>query len=80
MKDIKDIINKINPEVYLKFKVNKIKQQAENSDSCGIHAMKFLIDRLNGIPFKFCTGFNDVINSERKAKKFKKKLQKFGYL
>lgn len=80
MKDIKELINQINPEVYLKFKINKIKQQSETSDSCGYMAMQFLIDRLTGIPFKFCTGYSDVANSEKKASKFKKELQSFGYI
>ena len=68
MKDLKDLIAKINPEVSLKFKVNKIKQQSEKSDSCGVLAMQFLIDRFNGKPFKDCTGYSTVMVSERKAK------------
>lgn len=35
MRDLKDLISKINPDVYLKFKINRIKQQSEDSDSCG---------------------------------------------
>ncbi len=42
--------------------------------------MKFLIDRFNGKPFKDCTGFSDIVNSEKKAKKFRKKLEKFGFI
>jgi hypothetical protein len=80
MKDIKGIIDKINPSTYLKFKINRIKQQRENSDSCGLMAMQFLIDRFNGKPFIDCTGYSDIANSERKAKKFKQKLHKFGYI
>ncbi len=80
MKDIKKLVDKINPEVYLKFKVNRIKQQSESSDNCGIHAMKFLINRFNGKPFKDCTGYSDIVNSEKKAKKFRKKLEGFGFI
>ena len=80
MKDIKGLIDKINPSTYLKFKINKIKQQSENSDSCGIMAMQFLIDRFNGKPFVDCTGWSEVKKSEKKAEKFKKKLKAFGYI
>ncbi len=72
MKDLKKLVDKINPGVYLKFKINKIKQQSAKSDNCGVFAMKFLIDRFNGKPFKFCTGFSDIVNSEKKPKSFEK--------
>ena len=80
MKDIKGLVDKINPDIYLKFKINRIKQQAENSDSCGIHSMMFLIDRFNGKPFVDCTGWSEVTKSEKKAKKFKKELESFDYI
>jgi hypothetical protein len=62
LKELKTLVDKINPSTYLKFKINKIKNQAEDSDNCGVFAMKFLIDRFNGKPWKFCTGYNDVVN------------------
>ena len=77
MKGIKLIIGKMKPETYLKFKVNKIKEQSANTANCGWFCMKFLIDRFNGIPFKECTGFSQVAKGERDIKKFKKK---FGYI
>jgi len=81
MKGIKQIIvDKLDPSYYLKFKVNKIKEQDERSVSCGWHVMRFLINRFNGVPFKECTKFSDVRNSENKVKKMKKKFKKFGYI
>jgi len=80
MKDIKIIVDKINPDTYLKFKINKIKQQSESSDSCGFLAMQFLIDRFNGKPWKECTGWSEVVKSEKKAKQFRTRLKKFGYI
>src|SRR5690606_38174267 len=80
MKDLKQLVDKINPSVYLKFKINKIKQQAEDSNNCGIHAMNFLIDRFNGKSFKDCSGWSDIVNSEKRAKKFRKKLEEFGFI
>ena len=80
MRDIKYLVNKIDPSTYLKFKINRIKQQSESSDNCGVFAMKFLMDRFNGKKFKECTGYSDVTNSEKKANKMRKQLEKFGYL
>jgi hypothetical protein len=80
MKDIKKIIDKINPDVYLKFKVNKIKRQSANSDNCGIFAIKFLMDRFQGKPFVDCSGYSDVVNGEKEIKKLRTKFQEFGYI
>ncbi len=80
LKDLKTMIDKINPNTYLKFKINKIKQQSVSSSNCGFHAMQFLLDRFAGKPWTFCTGFNDIKNSEKKAEKFKKKLKSYGYI
>ena len=80
MRDLKDLISKINPDVYLKFKINRIKQQSEDSDSCGVLAMQFLIDRFSGKPWKECTGWSEVQKSEKKAREFRQKLEKFGFL
>jgi len=81
MKNIKSLIEKLKPEVYLKFKINKIIQQRSNSKNCGFFVIRFIIDRLSGIPFKECTGYSDVVNSEKNISKFKKKLQeKFQFI
>ena len=76
-KDIKKLIDKLDPSIYLKFKVNKIKYQRENSSNCGWFAIKFIMDRFNGIPFKDCTGFSKVLQSERRIRNFK---SKFNYI
>lgn len=77
MKDIHDVIEAIEPETYLKFKVNRIIEQSANSDNCGYFAARFIIDRLNHRPFKQCTKFNDVVNQEPLINKFKDKIIKF---
>ena len=66
LRDIKSVVDKINPDTYLKFKINKIKQQSDSSDTCGIHSMKFLIDRFSGKPFKECSGWSEVVGKESK--------------
>jgi len=77
MKNVNILIKKLDPSVYLKFKVNRIVNQRANSSNCGWFAMKFLFDRFAGIPFKECTGYSDVINSEQKIEQFK---HKFNYV
>lgn len=79
MTDIKKIIDKMDPDNYLKFKENKVIQQSVNSNNCGFFCMKFLIDRMEGKPFKECTGFSQVAKGEKEIKKFKKKYG-FGYI
>lgn len=80
MNDIKQLIDAHKIPYYLKFKINRIKEQAENSMLCGFHAMKFLIDRFNGKPFKDCSGYSDVRKSEMKAGNMAKKYERFGYI
>jgi len=80
MTNIKHLINKINPDTYLKFKVNRVVQQSAKSNNCGILSAKFLMDRMEGIPFKECTKFNDVKNGERTANKLRKEFKEFGYI
>lgn len=80
MKDIKLLIDKINPEEYLKFKVNRVIDQKINTADCGYFAMKFLIDRYKGLKFKDCTKFSDAVKGEHEIKLFKDKIQKFGYI
>jgi len=77
MTQLNKLIGKINPPTYLKFKVNHIVEQKSTTDTCGFFAMKFLIDRFSGIPFRECTKYNDTIKGEEKIKKFR---QKFGYI
>lgn len=74
---IKDIIDKLNLPVYLKMKINKVKRQADNTNSCGFHACKFLMDRFREVPFVECSGYNEVKKGEKSVKTFKKK---FGYV
>ena len=76
MKDLKTLIDKINPDTYLKFKVNKIKQQSPSSNNCGFHAMGFLLDRFAGKEFKDCSGYSNIKESEEKANKFRIYLNK----
>lgn len=79
-KDIKKVIEKLDPNYYLKFKINRLIHQRENSNSCGYFSMKFIIDRYNGIPFKDCSGYSDILKSETNLKHFKKQVDEFDYI
>ncbi|EGG13256.1 hypothetical protein DFA_00001, partial [Cavenderia fasciculata] len=73
MKQLKDLIDEINPDYYLKFKLNKVIDQS-NSTTCGYHAIKFLLNRYNGIPFKESSGWSDISKEENKAKKMREMI------
>jgi hypothetical protein len=77
LKDIKNVIDRLKPSVYLKFKVNKIKEQNVKTQNCGWFAMRFLINRFKGIPFKDITGYSDTVRGEKNIKKLK---STFGYI
>jgi hypothetical protein len=78
--DIKKLIDAHDLPYYLKFKVNKIKEQSKSSTLCGFHAMRFLIDRFKGKPFKDCSGYSDIKKAEEIAGGMAKKFAKFGYI
>jgi hypothetical protein len=73
-KEIKNIINKINPDDYLKYKINRNVQQDKMSENCGWISIRFLLDRLNGDSFKKSTGYS-VATSEKRAEMLKKKFE-----
>jgi hypothetical protein len=71
MKGIKVLIDKINPEYYLKFKINRIKLQGDTAN-CGWFCCKFIDDMMNGKKFKEATGW-DVVNGECGVENYKEK-------
>lgn len=77
LKDIKKIIDALKSNVYLKFKVNKIKDQNAKTRNCGWFAMRFLINRFKNIPFKDISGYSDTVKGEKNVKKLK---AEFGYI
>lgn len=57
----------------LKLKNNLCRDQRINSNTCGLHSVEFLQQRLMGHPFRECSGY-DILKQEQKIKK------KFGYI
>lgn len=51
-----------------KLKTNEIAQQHGNSQTCGYHAIRFLVDRFQGLPYDFTTRYNNSKNREKEIK------------
>jgi hypothetical protein len=82
---LKQIADKIDPDMMMKLKVNHVKHQLDTTDTCGYHSMNFLIDRIQrGKSFPEASGFSDRI--ENKAGKYEhqieelKKVPPFSYI
>jgi hypothetical protein len=59
MKGLKPMIDALDCDTYLKFKVNRIANQRASSSNCGLHSMAFLIRRMKGEPFVDVSGYTD---------------------
>ena len=64
----------------LKFKINNVKQQSDNTANCGWFCMRFLMERANDISFKNATDYPKHIKDNEKDIKNMKKLVGFGYI
>jgi len=60
LKDLKLLVEMLQPGTLLKLKSNHVVMQDDKSSNCGYFAMRFLIDRFRGVPFSDATGFNGV--------------------
>ena len=57
----KNMIDMMKIPTFIKFKYNKIKQQYNNTSTCGLHSILFLIKRIYNISFRDATNFNKTI-------------------
>lgn len=80
LKDLKHLANKINPEEYLKLKINKVVEQDNNTATCGFHCINFLVKRNSGIPFMKATKYEDPNHVKNSEDKIKSLANKFGYI
>lgn len=80
---LKHIAEEIDPTKKFLLKINRIRRQAKNSSACGVHALKFIEDRIRGEPWSKATGYDhwkaskskgldDSKNGEQKIEKVKK--------
>lgn len=80
IKSFKDLILKLNIEVFVKFKINKIQQQDIKTSNCGWFSMYFLIMRFNNYSFKDITKYKNVKRDEKNIEELKDKYDKFGFI
>ena len=74
LKDIKLLIDKVNPPCYMKLKVNLVKTQGDDTQNCGFFASKFIIDRFKNKPFKEASMVDKSDIGEYNIEKFKNYL------
>ena len=65
--ELKKIAKKMNPERMFLYKENRLQRQAKESSTCGFHAVQFIDDRIQGIPFSDASGYDDFVNSMENA-------------
>ena len=71
-KGMKQLIDKINPDFYLKFKINKIQDQSTTSSNCGDFCCKWVDGMQAGKEWKDLTKYN-AVNGEKDIEKYKMK-------
>lgn len=74
LRDIKLLVDKINPNTYMKLKINMIKQQADDTENCGFFSCAFLINRFKNKPFKNASFADKSDIGEYEIEKFKNYL------
>lgn len=74
LRDIKLLVDKINPSTYMKLKINMIKQQADDTENCGFFSCAFLINRFKNKPFKNASMADKSDIGEYEIEKFKNYL------
>ncbi len=78
LKQLKELADKLDPNTYLKLKINRIKHQQEQATSCGYHAMNFLLNRIErNKSFSQATGFDERIQD--KSGKYEKEIQELKH-
>jgi hypothetical protein len=58
---------KMNPSMMFKYKQNMLRRQSKMTSNCGWHAVKFLDDRYNGVPWSEATGYDDYMAQHSSA-------------
>lgn len=81
VRQLKELVKARRAPYMLKMKVNRIKSQREDSDTCGGHSMRFLHDMYDGKTFKEATGYT-VAAAEKLAKRMEGRggVPRFDYI
>jgi hypothetical protein len=76
-KIMKRICEIMNPELMFLYKQNMVKLQNDTSSNCGQFCLKFIDDRVNGVPWVKATGFEDVVDMSKKGEKMIEKYKSY---
>jgi hypothetical protein len=84
-KDIKVLLDDIDPYIFFKLKENNVVHQKANTDNCGFHCMNFLMNMFEGKTYKQATGYDDLVkysqaNQREEEIERLKKLPKFKFI
>jgi hypothetical protein len=77
LKDIKQLVKSVDPVHMFKFKFNTVKDQSNSSGKCGMYAMGFLHNIMNGMNFKKASGY---MNHDYKEHSIDDMFKGFGYI
>lgn len=77
LKDIKQLVKSVDPVHFFKFKFNTVKDQSNSSGKCGMYAMGFLHNIMNGMNFKKASGY---MNHDYKEHSIDDMFKGFGYI
>jgi hypothetical protein len=84
VRDIKQVVDAMKLDTYLKFKENRVPVQSAKSSNCGYFSMRFLIDRFRGKSFADASGYTEcrpnVVNKNEKEIEKLKKQAPFSYI
>jgi hypothetical protein len=80
LKDLKWFARRSNIPYYVKYKYNKVVSQASNSNRCGYHVYRFLVNMFKSGDFEKSTDFDKIRESEKDASNMEKKFRQFGFV
>ena len=75
MNGMKKLNKVLQPDQYLKIKVNGKAKQDKNSVACGYHSISFIMDRFRGKGFSQATGFDCIDKNEQKMEMLQDKFE-----
>ena len=79
---MKKLVDEKKPDTLLKMKISSVRNQRDDTDTCGYQAMNFVMKRVDGQTFREASGFKDqdnTANGEKESNQLKKQLG-FGYI
>lgn len=77
LKGLYDIMVKWQDDVYYKLKINRIKDQRNDTSTCGQFTIKFLSDMYDGKKFKEASGYDNTLKGEGMINEYQSKWNYF---